>query len=841
MAFIPENESIISLDMNFSNGGGSHTATVRTVLNAKDLAEGDDLGSLVGSKGGRTTFSDPQLQTLMNNFIETEVSTEQNAVSTTKTRKYEDITSLKLKSHCVVVRGKDSHPKDLGLSSSVNNALIPYSKSNDGTTVNDLNASRPDAQYEQNAKGDEVILPYFGELPNSPITAPSQRFPKREPRLFGGVILIGNIYNEESSVTSTGKKTSLVYQDKKFKPKLSFNEEEVGAYYKNNPDLANYNLKFGYTVKELKSGLAQAGITVVGLPESATDEVLFEESGNLDSILSTVASKFGYYWFVEPFSSGVVRFVNSTSASTLDILDPFQQTAEVQKTYINASFSENFVQPKIVNAFSSTIEKQKLTFEFGSGARTTRFKKVDPAAIIELLEIDASIYKLFYGLWISGKWSDKNFNILAMAAARKYKDKIKWGKWWDAEYPKTMEGKVYEWQEAFGPESRDDLVGKDGKEGSYTGDFPLESGRYIRISSGGKKMTRPTEKGLAEVLKNAYEVCTNSIYCSNKFGEWKARRMNWQNSSLNITGPHKVGAAGQDKISDLDQLSDLQSLLSKIGEPDKKIGDLFEYADSSGSGPYGFIGKIAGNNKVAGERNKKDLDYDWLKPEFVDFIDNGEVFTNEEFIGYTAEFSQNIEHLLSSSITMWDDAMTGTSTIPKTLKAEYTRSKVPTDLPDTEASRKQQEAADERQAKLDSAAERLSEIAERFDIKYYVLKNNGASGNPLNPITLDAKTGTISDILALEKSNISTQQSTEPSLKTSSRTILGVSIPEYKITISGLSIRLGSSGVTTTISESSKKLLPPDQQIIINNNLKVSAFSNISNRMSAGQRNYFGL
>lgn len=834
---IPENETITSLDINFSNGGGSHSASIQTVLNAKDLSASEaQLGSLIGSKGGRTTFSHPQIQDLMCNFIEIEVSTQQNGTSKTKSRKYEDITSLKLKSHCILVRGKDTHPHDKALSSGVNNAIVPYNKSDDGQQANNLNAARPDQEYSASAKGEEAILPYFGELPNSPITHPSQRFPKRSSKMFGGVIIIGNIYNEESSVTSSGRKTSLVYQDKKFKEKLSYNDEYVNPYYKNNPDLANYNLKFGYTVKELKEGLANAGITVVGLPESVTDEVLFEESGTLDSILSTVAAKFGYYWFVEPFQYGVVRFVNSASASSLTVTNPFEQSAEVQKSYVDASYSENFMQPKIVNAFSSSIEKSTQTFEFGTGTRSTQFEKADAESLITALKIDKSLYKLFYGLYLAGRWEEDAFNALAVAATLIYKDKIEWGEWWEDHDLVGKEAYSWEGGKAFGDTARKKLKENDKIP------FELEKGKYIRLNTPNNKDPELPSKGkLFGVLKDAFDIATNAIYVSNKFGEWKARRMEWSGSAMSITGPYVLGGANELKLSEIDDLSSLNSLFVSRGVKDKKVGFLFEGSNSSGGGKYGFLGKVNNSNRIIARTEKKDIDYDLVNPKNIGFFNNHA--TNDTYFGYTEKFEEQVKHLLKSSIAIWDEAMGGDSNdIPNTIKANFTRAKRPTDLEENEKTRKQAEADARRQSKLDAAAERLSEVSERFDIKYYCLKNNGASGNPLNPISLDAKSGTISDILALEKSNISMIQSTEPMLRSSSRTIVGLSIPdEFRITISGISLRLGGSGVTTTISESSKKILPPDQQIIIDKAAKVSAFSNIASRFSAGQKNYLGL
>ena len=105
------NETITSLDINFSNNGG-HTATVTSVRGAKDLVTDtqENLGSLIGVGGGTTTFSNEKLQNLLGNFAEVSRTVTQNARQTSISRSYEDKTNLALKSHAVIVRGRDFDP-----------------------------------------------------------------------------------------------------------------------------------------------------------------------------------------------------------------------------------------------------------------------------------------------------------------------------------------------------------------------------------------------------------------------------------------------------------------------------------------------------------------------------------------------------------------------------------------------------------------------------------------------------------------------------------------------------------------------------------------------------------
>ena len=57
-------ESITSLDFNFTNAGGGHTASVTTVLGGKALDGGDGLGTVIGEMGELNNFSNLGLSAL---------------------------------------------------------------------------------------------------------------------------------------------------------------------------------------------------------------------------------------------------------------------------------------------------------------------------------------------------------------------------------------------------------------------------------------------------------------------------------------------------------------------------------------------------------------------------------------------------------------------------------------------------------------------------------------------------------------------------------------------------------------------------------------------------------
>ena len=178
----------------------------------------------------------------------------------------------------------------------------------------------------------------------------------------------------------------------------------------------------------------------------------------------------------------------------------------------------------------------------------------------------------------------------------------------------------------------------------------------------------------------------------------------------------------------------------------------------------------------------------------------------------------------------------------QTARAYYTRSQRPTDEAEGLKSREDEEAEADRQAGLDSNAQRIAELAERFDIRYYSLNTNGANGSPLNPITLYVKNGKIAEIKALQNSSISSRMSNRYPPSQSSRTIVGLSIPEvFSPTISGITLQLSDSGVTTTIKESTVKMLRPEEQLIIDANMKALLSTRTNSAFTARQKDFFGL
>lgn len=849
------NETITSLDINFSNNGG-HTATVTSVRGAKDLVTDtqENLGSLIGVGGGTTTFSNEKLQNLLSNFTEVSRTVSQDARQTSISRSYEDKTNLALKSHAVIVRGRDFDPnyrggQGGGVVFQPNNFNVNIGNNNsfggcisrEGTPVN--TPIRPtfmsrNAGASNSQESGRITIPYFGEVVGSPVNE-SLKFGYIPPSKSGPLIYAGNIYNEESSIAFDGDKVSLVYQNGKLKENLSFNSDKVGFFYKSQPDYANYQLKYGYTLREVKTIFGLAGITIIGLPTS--ESVLITESGSLDSILSSIASKFGFYWYADPFSTGRIIMVDSASSSQFRVTNPLTQDGSLKSRYLNGSITTDYKTPKIIDVYSSTIERKETTFEIPDRDRLTRFHKWKPIKFIERLDFNHDILQYFYILFASNKFqSSQLFTIYAIIATLDHK--LDWGgDWPDAKLLQPESG----WK-TYDDEFRDN--GAFAAQMNPKSKFDLESARFIPLyaelvaGSSVQKFEDVFNNDAFDKLKVYFEAITSGLYISNKFGRWKATRMAFKNSPLSIEGPFEL----KQLISETDGIGNLQTALKRNGEDVEKlkIGGFWDDSqDAVGGGDHVFFAFNKNDNKNTTDLEAADLKWEEVCNEQAFFppTKSGEGLTHpgskRTYLAVSNDFLTKIREIMEQSKTLFNKLINDGDT----MKATYNRAKRPVSVPETEDEKKKQERDAKRRDALDARAQKLDELSERFDLKKYSIERNGATGSFLHPVQLNISNLDLSKVKSMKKAGISANISNQPPLQSSSRTIVGLAIPSrFSLQISGISLKLGSSGITTTINESAVKILRPDEQVIIAND-QASTSRNFGSGFSAGQRNFMGL
>jgi len=683
--------------------------------------------------------------------------------------------------------------------------------------------------------GERVTLPYFGEVVGSPLSD-NLKFGYNSPTKNGALIYAGNIYNEESSIAFDGDKVSLVYQNGQLKENLSFNSDKVGHFYKSQPDYANYQLKYGYTLGEVRTIFGLVGINVVGLPSS--DSILITESGSLDSILSSIASKFGFYWYADPFSAGQIIMVDSANSAQFQVTNPLTQDGSLKARYVNGSITSDYKTPKIVDIYASTIERNETTFEIPDRDRLTRFHKWNPIEFIKRLDFNHEILQYFYILFASNKFqSSQLFTLYAIIATLDHG--LDWGSHWPDHQKLTPEA---DWK------SFDQIWKKIefANEMKKTTGFDLASAKFIPLFSGKGSSFQKFEdiynNDCFDKLKSYFDAITSSFYISNKFGRWKATRMAFKNSPLSIEGPFEL----KQKLSETDGIDNLKTAFKRNGEDLEKlkIGGFWDDGKQNavGGGDFVFFGFNSKNNKSTLNLEATDLKWQQVCNEtaFYPPSKGGEGLvhtgTGRSYVAVSDKFLREIRVLIKKSEKLFNEYITEENT----MKATYNRAKRPVSVPETEDEKKKQERDAKRRDALDERAQKLDELSERFDLKKYSIERNGATGSPLHPIQLNVSNLNLSDVSSMKKSGISASISNQLPLQSSSRTIVGLALPSrFSLQMSGISLKLGSSGITTTINESTVKILRPDEQVILAND-QASTSRNFSG-FSAGQRNFMGL
>ena len=824
-------EAITSLDLNFTNAGGGHTASVTTVLGGKALDGGAGLGTVFGGMGEVNDFSNPQIASAMSRFICTQLTTSAGPVKKTQMRRYSDRTSLLLESIIVLVRGEGCAPEG--------------------------------GEGEQN-------IPYYSEVSNSPL----QPFKTMGPRKKGSVIEIGRIYNQEAAAAYNGVKMGLIYQNKELKKDLCLNLDFVSDRYEAAPDLAQYELKFGYTLKDFKTMLGLAGVSVRGLP--SRENVLFEASGTLSSVVSTVASYLGYFWFIDPDTGGLI-FVDTETASALVVPD---YTNTEDPNIVNASFTESMITNKIVNTYSGTTEKKQ-----GAGGSQSRsdlrsrkafFKNVKLESFESFMKtITKDELAVFFAIFNQDQSTDvfdKFTYIVTMLAKEKAtaedRPEDEGESILSDRFGERMEGfdikNLYDYephcieQHSFlgkngggefsifstNKEPTDEIAKKTklrlfpnrlgvGHDGGMFKYYLMNDSK----TSGTTKMPKPSGSDLYAFL-SAYFQIAGGIFVSNGYGEYKADRMQFTNTNnISISGPYE----GKTFIHEIPELSAVSDVFDILKISPTTIKEMAEHTNGKARAKNDFFFVAL---KTIPKLERPIIDKGGFRAEPVDwfpFIESTEYFEpvllrpNDLFVGGPEiKWSDNAKMVLdiiAQSIKNYKEAIEWEKQLP----LRYTRNKTPVNKKSEEG----EEEEDNIIADSSEGDQQESDLFDRFDMRYWGIEQ--PPWNILNKLSLSGSSGSTVEMTALRAIRGRYRNSSyRPS--SSSRTIYGLNIPKFTPTLNSISLNVGSDGITTTVNESTIKLIPPDQSFIKAMGMEaLTPKSMMPKGFSAAQRNLFGL
>tara|TARA_R100000231_G_scaffold52075_1_gene43948 strand:- start:179 stop:2704 length:2526 start_codon:yes stop_codon:yes gene_type:complete len=839
-------ETISSLDLNFTNAGGGHTASVNTVLDAKNLDSSEGLGIVIGELGEINSFSNDKLQSLMNNFVCTELTTNSDPNKKTISRKYVDRVSLLLDSYIVLVRGINCPPDD----------TLEY---------------------------DGPFAP-FGEVINAPNIRVLGPFPSVPPRKEGSIIKAGKIYNFETAAKFDGTKVSLYYNNRQLPNEdLSFNLDYVSNQYRLNPDLSQYNFRGGYTLSEFGEIVRLAGVQIEGLPNTdETKGILFENSGTLNSVISAVASYLGYYWYIDPESYSI-KFINAQEAATLKVTD---HTNSSNKLITSASFTESKRSNLIVNTYVGTTEKPQensdRSNENDDRPRPIFFKRIPfhKNKVFQKL-LGKKEMGIFFGLFNQNEGTDvfDKFTYILMHGnikdvngripnEQRLGEKLDFGKLYEY-VPFNNEYYAF----SFGDKEGDQkwIFGSDALANKINDDNPTELKgldrmadkfkykllKYKPVNDDGdqvgtaKIMPRPSGSPLYEYL-NSYFQIAGGVYISNSYSEYKTDRMSFQNTgNMTVLGPFK----GSDKVREIDDLStlnDWMQLLTQLNADDEDaatnvtIQELAEATNGEArisrepQNSRFFIGirNIAPLEKKNPDKDKggdddAPINYAPLQ-EFLEFFEPPNA-RRQFFIGGGKFLNKRIfDHVYDTakeSFNKYENSING----KKIIKLKYIRSKTRiNDVPEDG-----EEGEDNNLSGENDDQQKLAELFDKVEFKSY--RVDSPPHQRTNKLTLASVSGSTTEMEKLRQVK-NAFGSGNPKPQSSTRTLFGLHIPTFTPLINSLSISQTSQGISTTIGESTLDLIPPDQQFSIDSLGNTNANKgNIPSRFSAKQRNFFGL
>lgn len=795
--------SISKIDLNFTNGGGGHTASVTCVEGSKSVQTTSEIGEVGGILGEVNLFSNTEIDSMLSNFICTQISTSAGPTKKTIVKRFVDRTSLALESFIVLVRGMQCGP--------------------------------------EGGKEFEGPVPFFTEVVNSPLRS----YKVMDPIKVGSTIEAGKIYNYESASKYDGTKMGLVYNNKKLVRDLCLNLDFVSDSYEQNPDLAQFDLKYGYTIREFQQMLALANIDVQGLPETHLDTILFTTSGTLKSVVSSVASYLGNFWYVDP-ATGSVKFINTEDASSIPITN---YTSTTDANITAASYTESKTATKIVNTYAGTTEKKEAKSREADGIREkpTFFKRVfieQAQPFKDLLSVDTlGVFFALFNQNVDQETFDEYCYLMTWFQANKWF--AKWGldefdinKEKLYPYAPRAKDKYFKFQAAKDPKIWSMgavLAPQEAKLTKLKGKNRItDQFRYVEmmVKEGPAKMPPPSKSELHRILKTYFAIA-GGVYISNGFTKYKVERMDFtNNNNVTIVGPFK----GSKKLHTIDELSELSDIFELFGANGwfPTIKQLAEITNGEAETTHNYF-YMAIRNLPALERvnnkNCKPVDFE----PFDLLCETYEPATkNLLFVGGPRKFFRNMGGDVRDMAIQSCKNFKAAIKVKKTLKLKYNRSKTRVN----KISEEGEEDEDDKVAESSEGDQKKSDLFDRFDLKYF--NREEPTWQITNKLSLASASGTTSEMKLLRDVR-GPYVNAFDSPNSSSRTLYGLHIPEHTPVMNSISISRGPSGITTTINESSIKLIPPSDTLLVQEGQEARAVSNVPINLSAAQRNALGL
>lgn len=337
---------------------------------------------------------------------------------------------------------------------------------------------------------------------------------------------------------------------------------------KNIKEDGGVGLEYGYSLRDLKSFINSLGISVFDNGAMDDDTILFQETGRLRSCLSSVLSKIGKAFYINPFTGSIVVISNADIQKINNNVQSFfnnssiegaEQTSLVKSikgvSCVHAITKGTINELPNGSSSSANFEKKRL--------RRALFFKLPADSLIDKIARDRKnkqlIARLIYLKILN--LSDDVIDKFLFGLAQK-EDTTSWG---DLYNDQMIETATFEREPSSTNWDLEDnnYPTLNGFDTSRTiGAYPLEK------ASGGKAESA-SASGLLEIVDNIARLWSG-VYISNSASESRISKRNFVSTEYSF-----LYAKQDEYISNIPELSFLQTSIQQAGgDENLKVSDL---------------------------------------------------------------------------------------------------------------------------------------------------------------------------------------------------------------------------------------------------------------------------
>lgn len=761
--------AINNINISFNGQSVKRDASV-SASEAYDL-QGSPLGEFNPQLNSSISTSNPEIDKLLKDFKVTEITNTTTPNGKKITAKLVDKLSLSLDSHIVVIKGVHVGPNG---GSNYEGYIDEASELPDSLTRIGSGSANPTSTSESGSLNQRIIA-------------------------LGDKYSVLDLKDDDGVSYTNFYKDGVLDSELSDPPNGSIQDDLSGE---KGADPSSARAKFSYSLSDLSKAVRQKGFELRGLPTAS--KLMFEESGRLSNVLSSIASKLGLYMYVDFSSSNpAIVFESATKIAQKEIID---YTNSLDKDILSASYTETGLVEKKIISFTSDVDIDQggsggTYYEFDTDTRKKNFYKINFGSVFtiegderaELMQacflywlhgvLDADLYErmLYLVAFIKGT----NFGVIdSNPSFKSYRQAV-------PQQHKFKNYSSYDW-----------------------GDITTSAGSSVEEAD-----IEPALEFL-NVITGFFEATNaGSIYITNPVSEYSAVRMSF---SGNVIGPFS-GDTKLDAIPELKPIQDGITMLSGAGNHTVK-----NLHDNSGGNVGGqpindhFFISLPDHPPV-GDQDKVEASAKMFSAD--NFV---KIFGHLSTGSYVAINKRGVlSNAIAASVALFVEAYK--TVINNPIRVGYVKSKNPVTEDDDG------DDDDDGGGGGGGGGEDNDETLRSLSKKTISLLAPDTISD-LNPLSLTTHSGTNKEIQRLKAAATLSDVIENP--KTSNVTRAGIKIPDPSPTLSSISISKDSSGIKTTTTESTAKLLPIDSGVIAANKYgDVASITPQLRPLSASQRN----